>query len=235
VSDRNQPDGRTALVIGASGAIGAATVGRLAADARYATVIDVSRRSSTGFDVTDEASIKRLAEAYRAAGTSFDLVFVASGILRAGDADPEKSLRHLDPAAMAQAFAVNAVGPALLLKHLGPLLARDRRAVFATVSARIGSIADNALGGWVSYRASKAALNQIVRTYSIELARTHPQAVCVALHPGTVDSALSRPYARGRFSFSADESARRMLQVIDGLSAADTGGLFAYDGARIPW
>lgn len=223
------------LVIGASGGIGSAVVAE--AGQRYGAnrVTGVSRQSHPGFDLRDEASIAELADALRADDKRFHLIFDATGVLQADGRDPEKSFRQIEPDAMATAFAINATGPALLMKHVGPLLDEDTKAVFATISARIGSIGDNGLGGWVSYRASKAALNQIVRTYAIELARSHPEAVCVALHPGTVESALSRPYARGNYTFSADDCAVRLMDVIDGLTPNESGGFFDYSGEPIPW
>jgi NAD(P)-dependent dehydrogenase (short-subunit alcohol dehydrogenase family) len=149
---------------------------------------------------------------------------------------PERSWREVDAAAMARAFAVNAIGPALLMKHFLPLLPRRGRSVFATLSARVGSIGDNRLGGWYSYRASKAALNQLVRTASIELRRRAPEAVCVALHPGTVATGLSAPFARAGLEVRSPEvAAADLLRVIGGLTAADSGGFFDHRGVAVPW
>ncbi|MNL24833.1 C-factor [compost metagenome] len=136
---------------------------------------------------------------------------------------------------MARQFAVNAIGPALLLKYFTPLLRRDRRSIFASLSARVGSIGDNRLGGWISYRASKAAQNQIIRTAAIEIARTNPQAIIVALHPGTVDTDLSQQFSKGKDLFTPKQSAARLMETIDGLTPAQTGQFFAYDGSRIEW
>ena len=217
------------VVIGASGGIGAALADRLEL-AGY-QVIRVARATSPGLDLLDESSIARTAASI---GTDLDLVVDATGFLHDARFKPEKSLREIDPTHLAYSFAINAIGPALLLKHFSPLLARDRRAVFATLSARVGSISDNHLGGWYSYRASKAALNQLVRTAAIELARTHRQAICVALHPGTVATELSAPFAKANLEVQAPtQSAARMLAVIDGLTPADTGQLFDHLGARI--
>lgn len=230
----------SALVFGASGGIGAAVAERLQADPACRAVIGLSRRSTPAIDLTDEASLATAAAAVRAEHGTVDLMFDATGALMVAGADgqpagPEKTLRRLDPVAMANAFAVNAIGPALLLKHFAPLLPRERRSVFATLSARVGSIGDNRLGGWMSYRASKAALNQIVRVAAIEIARKHPQAIVVALHPGTVATNLSAPFAGSRDTFSPAESAERLLAVIGDLQPQDSGGFFAYDGAAIPW
>jgi len=137
---------------------------------------------------------------------------------------------------MAHAFAINAIGPALLMKHLLPLLPRQGKAVFATLSAKVGSIGDNQLGGWYSYRASKAALNQLVHTAAIELRRRHPEAICVALHPGTVHTALSAPFAKtGLTVVHPAEAAQRLLSVLAGLNASDSGGFFNHDGTPLPW
>ena len=168
-----------------------------------------------------------------------DLVFVATGILHDGDTlQPEKTWRSLDPAALRRSFDINCIGPTLVAKHLLPLLRRDRKAVFAALSARVGSIADNQLGGWYGYRASKAALNMTIRTLAIELARRNPSAVCVGLHPGTVDSELSRPFQRGVPAdrlFSPERAAAQLLAVIDDLTPQSSGRLFAWDGSEIPF
>ncbi len=216
-------------MIGATGGIGAAIFRAL--EATGADVTPLSR-SGDGLDLTDEATIARAAETLDG---PFDLIFDATGALVIDGAAPEKTIAAIDPAAMAAQFALNAIGPALLLKHLHPLLARDRRAVFVTLSARVGSIGDNSLGGWISYRASKAALNQIVRTAAIEIARKRPEAVVAALHPGTVRTDLTAKYAGNHPTVSPDEAAANLLAVIDGLTPADTGGFFAWDGKPIPW
>ena len=167
------------------------------------------------------------------------MVIVASGILHDGaHLQPEKSWRDLSGPAMETAFRLNTIGCALVAKHFLPLMARNRKVAFAALSARVGSIQDNQLGGWYAYRASKAALNMMIKTLSIELARRNPNALCVALHPGTVDTRLSKPFQKGvpeEKLFSAAFSARCLLSVLDGLSPADTGGLYAWDGRRIPF
>ncbi|WP_114861183.1 SDR family NAD(P)-dependent oxidoreductase [Azospirillum brasilense] len=231
-----------AVVIGASGGIGAAVTQRLLEDSGVTEVVALSRRPvapagklRTGFlDLADEPSI---ADAAAQAG-AVDLVFIASGLLHQDAVQPEKSWRTLDPAAMARLFQVNAIGPALVAKHFLPRMPRRGRAVFAVLSAKVGSIADNRLGGWYGYRASKAALNQIVRTTAIELARSRPEAVCVALHPGTVDTPLSQPFqagvARDRL-FSPAVAAGHLLHVLGELTPMDSGGLFAWDGRRLPY
>lgn len=218
---------KRALVIGETGGIGAAVAARLRAHGHQ--VQGLSRRD--GLDLRDEATI---AAGLGALDPGVDLVFVATGALSLG-AGPEKSLRALDPAVLADLYAVNAIGPALVLKHALRLMPRDRRCVFAALSARVGSIGDNRLGGWYGYRAAKAALNQLIHSGAIELARTHPQAAAVVLHPGTVDTGLTRPH-RGRAPVVApDVAAGHLLAVIDGLGPGDSGGFFDWRGVPIPW
>lgn len=218
--------GRT-LVIGASGGIGAAL-----AEALAGTDLAVLSRSRDGLDLTDEASV---AAAARRLDAPFDLIFDATGGLEIDGIGPEKSLDEIDPAAMAAQFALNTIGPALLLKHFAPKLATDRRAVFATLSARVGSIGDNRLGGWYGYRASKAALNQIVRTAAVEIARRRPQAVVLALHPGTVTTALTAKYLGRHPAVTPADAAANLLAVIAAREPADSGGFFAWDGQPILW
>jgi len=230
------PSGGLAVVVGSSGAIGAALVERLRADPRFADVVGLARTTDPPLDLLDEAGIAAAAQALAARGLDLRLVIDATGFLHGDGMTPEKTWRHLDPVALAHAFAVNAIGPALLLKHLLPLLPRDGRAVFATLSARAASIAENAIGGWYGYRASKAALNQLVRTAAAELGRTRKQALCVALHPGHVESRLSAPFGSGgQPTLSPDEAAERLLAVIDGLAPSDSGGFFDHEGRAIPW
>ena len=218
-----------ALIIGASGGIGAALSVALAA--RGVAVTGLSR-SADGLDITDEASV----EARLGALTGpFDLVFVATGALELNGMGPEKSLKHITPDAMMDQFRLNCMGPALVLKHAVRLLPRDTRSVFAALSARVGSIGDNGYGGWYSYRTAKAALNQMVHTGAIELARSHKHAICVSLHPGTVETPLTEKYARGHPTVPASEAARNLLSVLDGLTPAETGLFFDWKGERVPW
>lgn len=231
-----------AVVVGASGGLGAGLADALAALAPRGAeqVLCLGRRSDPALDLLDEASIAQAASWVRgqseAAGQPVRLVIDATGWLHGGGWTPEKTWRQLDAAHMAHAFAVNAIGPALLMKHFLPLLPRQGRAAFATLSAKVGSIGDNQLGGWYSYRAAKAALNQLVRTAAIELARTHPQAVFVALHPGTVDTALSAPFARTGLTVRPPaEAAERLLGVLAGLTPARSGRLIDHTGADLPW
>lgn len=233
---RSFPAGGVAVVIGASGGIGAALLAGLRADPAFSRVIGLGRASTPALDLGDEASMAAAAQHLGGLDAPLRLVIDATGFLHGEGLAPEKSWRELDQDHMAKAFAINAIGPALLMKHLLPLLPREGKAVFATLSAKVGSIGDNRLGGWYSYRASKAALNQFVRTAAVELARMKPQAICVALHPGTVDTGLSAPFAKTGLTVQPPaQAAGRLLQVIDGLDAAASGGFFDYRGAALPW
>lgn len=234
-------------VIGASGGLGGAFVDLLAADDNVASLHACSRSASKfpgenvrrhRLDVADEESIAAVAAAASASGP-LDLVIVATGILHRGDEiQPEKTMRELDGRTLQQVLAINTVGPALVAKHFLPRLRRGHKTVFAALSARVGSISDNRLGGWASYRASKAALNMLIRTLAIEQARLRPQSVVVALHPGTVDTRLSKPFT-GRLEpsklFAPRESATKLLQVLDGLDQDQSGAFLAYDGATIEY
>lgn len=230
------PAGGQAVVIGASGAIGEA-VARLLRDASpFERVTGLSRSSTPPLDLTDEDSIARAADATAAADLPLRLLFDATGYLHGDHGMPEKSWRQLDPAALAHAFAVNTIGPALLMKHFLPLLPRNGKSLFATLSARVGSIGDNRYGGWYGYRASKAALNQIVRSAAVELGRKRGEGIVVALHPGTVDSPLSVPFSKDGLDVRPpDEAAHDLLAVIEGLSQEQSGCFFDYAGEPIPW
>ena len=240
--------GLAAAVIGASGGIGRALVDVLAANDQVGQVFALSRGGAAPhggkvvglpLDLEDEDSIASASAAIANAAGNLRLVIVASGILHdASGLQPEKTWRSLDGPAMERVLRINTVGPALVAKHFLPLLARDGKTVFAALSARVGSISDNQLGGWHAYRASKAALNMVLKTLSIELARKRPQALCVGLHPGTVDTALSQPFQSGVPAarlFTAETSARHLLGVLDGLGPEDTGTVFAWDGKPIPF
>lgn len=228
--------GQAAVVIGVSGGVGGAVAARLRASRQFDVVHGFARsgEGTAHLDLEDEGSIIRAAAAV-ADGPPPTLVFVATGVLHHGHA-PERSWRALEADHMMRDYRINAVGPALVARYFLPLLPKDRRAVFAALSARVGSIGDNRLGGWHSYRASKAALNMILRNLAIELGRSHPMAIVAGLHPGTVDTGLSAPFQRGVAPdrlFTPGDSAERLLQVVADLSPADSGGIFAWDGARI--
>ena len=235
---------RTAAVFGSTGGIGAALCGALAAGG--CEMIYAGSRGGGApagptfrpfaFDLTDEASIAAAAEAMR--GQPPEWVIVASGALTLADGTgPERTLKRIDPQAMAQVFALNTIGPALVAKHVLPLLPKDRKTVFAALSARVGSITDNSLGGWHSYRASKAALNMLIRNFAIEMARTHPQCSVIGLHPGTVDSALSQPFQanlREGQLLPPGDAARKLLGVIAKLAEGSSGKVLDYRGDEVP-
>ena len=215
----------SAVVIGASGGIGGAL-----ADALEEEGEAVVRLSRPELDLLDEATIFAAAERVR----SPSLVVVATGLLHEGEHGPERAIRELDAAWLARQYAVNAIGPALVAKHFLPVMPKTGKSIFAVLSARVGSISDNKLGGWYGYRASKAALNQLVRTLAIEDKHRNDRGVVVALHPGTVDTRLSKPFqSSGRDLFQPDRAAVQLLDVLDGLKPQDSGKLFGWDGAEI--
>lgn len=240
-----QPDANV-VVIGASGGIGAAFC-RALAGSESVRVVHALSRSRTEFedpairpstvDMLDETSLAEAAERVAAEGP-LDLVIVATGILHRGELQPEKALRDINGDAMLDVLRVNTVAPALVAKHFLPLMRRRGKSVFAALSARVGSIGDNRLGGWISYRASKAALNQTLKTLAIEHARRWPDGVIAALHPGTVATDLSAPFSSRvppEKLFTPEVAAAHLLRVIDDLAEADTGGFFAWDGKPIPF
>lgn len=228
--------GGLAVVIGQSGGVGAAIKATLEESAAFDRVIGFSRTSEPGIDLLDETTIAAAAAQVKATALDPRVVFDATGFLHGNGFSPEKSLSAIDPAHMAHAFAINAAGPALLMKHFLPLLPKSGKSVFATLSAKVGSIGDNALGGWYSYRASKAALNQFVHSAAIELKRRAPEAICVALHPGTVDTGLSGDFAkRGLTVRKPADAAALLIDVIDQLRAEHSGGFFDYRGEPLPW
>ncbi len=242
----------TALINGASRGIGLAlvqhlsrgtTVERVYATARAATttpeLLQLARVQPLDMDVTDEQSIASAARQVAGDGKTIDLLINTAGLLHDADGlEPERRLADVDPDNLVRSYRVNALGPLLVAKHFAACLPRDRHCAFANLSARVGSIGDNRLGGWYAYRAAKAAQNQITRTLSIELRRRCRGIVCVALHPGTVATALSAPFTRDRSDgqlFSAESAAQRLLAVIDGLDETCNGLFYAYDGSAIPW
>lgn len=230
------PPDSTAIVIGATGGIGKALFEALVAGATFTDVLGFSRSGNPPLELTSEASIAEAARQARDRGASIRLIIDATGFLHDADSRPEKSLRDLDADQLAKSFALNAIGPALLMKHFLPLVPREGKAVFATLSARVGSIGDNQLGGWYGYRAAKAALNQLVRTAAVELGRRAPDAICVALHPGTVATELSRPFGSGTHELQTPElAAGRLIGVIDSLDAGSSGEFFDQHGKAVPW
>ncbi|BDI61254.1 SDR family NAD(P)-dependent oxidoreductase [Qipengyuania nanhaisediminis] len=241
-SHPNHP--RSAAIFGASGAIGRALCERLAAlgceqihaGSRSGVEIGVPGSVPFAFDLTDESSIA--AAAQQMAGKPPEWVVIASGVLSLAEGrGPERTLKRIDADAMARVLALNTIGPALIAKHVLPLMPRERSFVFAALGARVGSISDNQLGGWHSYRASKAALNMLVRNFAIEMGRTHEHGVVVALHPGTVDSRLSKPFQKGLAEgqlTEPDDAAKRLVDVMASLAPGDSGKVFDYAGAEIP-
>lgn len=227
------PEQFRALVIGSSGVIGAALVAALERQARCGVVLGLHRQSTPRIDFSDEASIADAAKTLASAGP-YHLIINATGMLHQGDLLPEKRLADLNYAHLQTIFQVNTLGPALVLRHFAPLL-DAQRGVLAVLSAKVGSIGDNRLGGWYGYRASKAALNMLVKTAAIELARSNKQSVLVALHPGTVNSPLSRPFRGEQIGRAAADVATDLLQVIDGLTPADSGSFRSYQGEILPW
>ena len=250
--------GGSALIQGASRGIGLEFARQCLTEPRIGHVVATCRspQDATGLadlaarhpdrltvlplDATDEASIIAAAAAAARIAPRLHLVVNCAGVLHdaARGMKPEKRLADVRPESLARAFAVNAIGPLLVARHFEPLLAHPERAVFASLSARVGSIEDNRLGGWYAYRASKAAQNMYTRTLAVEWARSRRNVICVALHPGTTDTDLSRPFQAnvpaGKL-FGVDYAVARMLGVIDRLQPADSGQFFAWDGERIPW
>ncbi|WP_336385796.1 SDR family NAD(P)-dependent oxidoreductase [Paracoccus stylophorae] len=219
-----------ALILGASGGIGGAVAARLRDGGGHVTGLS---RSADGLDLTEAATLQD--HATRLAGQEFDLIFNATGALMIGEDRPEKSFEAARADAMARQFALNATGVALAIRYFAPLLAGDRRAVFASLSARVGSIGDNRLGGWFGYRAAKAAQNQIIRCGAIEWRRRNARSIFVALHPGTVTTPLTARYADRYPTISPARSAEALLSVIDGLTPQDSGGFYDWKGQRIEW
>ena len=247
------PGKSVALIQGASRGIGLGLVRALLADPAFERVIATCRSPETSdglheiddpsltvraLDVTDPDSVEGAARELEREDVRISLLVNAAGVLHGDGFGPEKRLEDLDPETMRRVFAVNAFGPALMLKSFHRLMAGEGRAVFAAISARVGSIGDNRIGGWYSYRASKAALNQFVRTAAIEFGRRHKNAVVAALHPGTTDTGLSEPFQDNvpdEQLFSVERTVGYMLSVIDDLTLDDSGGFFAWDGKPIEW
>jgi len=227
------PSGYRALVIGASGGIGAALVAALREDSRCAQVVELGRATQPALDLAEPASIERAAAELAGQG-AFQLIVNAAGVLHDESFMPEKRLADLNPAQLLATFQVNTFGPALLLRYFCGLLDRQR-GVLAVLSAKVGSIGDNRLGGWYSYRASKAALNMLIKTAAIEVRRSQPNAVLLALHPGTVSSALSQPFRGAEIGRPAAVAAHDLLRVIDSLGPEASGSFHAYDGQPLPW
>ena len=236
----NAPARGLAVVIGAKGGLGAALQVQLERDGHYAQVLGLGRRTDPSIDFLHEASIASAAQAVAgvctAAHLELRLLIVATGFLHGASGQPERSWTNLDAGYLDHVFKINTLGPALVMKHFFPLLPKQGRCVAGLMSARVGSIGDNALGGWYGYRASKAALNQLVKTASIELTRRNRQSICVALHPGTVSTALSEPFAKTGLNVRpAAQAAGDLLAVLQALVPEDTGCLVDYLGQKLPF
>jgi len=232
------------IIVGSSGGIGAALIQQLIDSSQVACIHSLSRGGQSHpspkvtnltFDFTEEDSLITAAQALQEAGP-FDIILVATGLLQGSGISPEKNMRAMSHHGFSKSFEINAIGPAMTAKYFAPLLRRDKKAIFAALSARVGSISDNRLGGWYAYRASKAALNMVLKTLAIEIGRRFKNQIIVGLHPGTVDTALSKPFQGnvpdGKL-FTPEFSAQRLLSVIDGLTATESGGLFDWAGERI--
>ena len=219
-----------ALVFGASGGIGQAFSRFLEDKLGSENVVNVSR-SSDGFEISDEEKIFKLSESIEG---SFNLIINATGVLQTTEEGPEKTINVVKQKSMIDMMTINAIGPALLLKNFSKKLDKTKFSVFVNLSARVGSITDNRLGGWISYRSSKAALNQIIKTSSIEINRRNKNAICVGLHPGTVKTRFTEKFQNTTETISPDESVEMMMKVVENLSVDDNGYCFAYDGKVIP-
>lgn len=229
-----------AVVIGSGGGLGAALLMQIESDASYTQAVGLSRSTEVSVDYLDESSMAKAAESIATlcatSGRELRLLVVATGFLHGDAGQPERSFTQLDAAYLSHVFQVNTLGPALVMKHFLPLLPKSGRCVAGFISAKVGSIGDNALGGWYGYRASKAALNQLVKTASIELTRRNKDSICVSLHPGTVATPLSEPFAKTGLNVRpASEAAADLLAVLAGLNPADTGCLIDYQGQKLPF
>ncbi len=252
----NNIDKANALIVGAGGGIGLGFVRKLLEDTQisqiYATyrqeesaseLITLSKEYSDkitclSMDITDESQIAARIEQINTEIDKLHLVVNCVGILHEGDLQPEKSLRQIEPENLIRYFQVNSIGGVLLAKHLMPLLRHKERGIFATISAKVGSIGDNRLGGWYGYRASKAALNMFMRTVAIEYNRRCPKTIVVTLHPGTTDTRLSKPFQKNvppEKLFSVDRTVTQLLAVMENLEESDSGQFFSWDGSRLPW
>ena len=219
------------LIIGASGGIGSALAKALSSTYKINDIVTFSR-STDNLDITNENSIRSMTSTLHG---EFDLIFIATGALEIDGVGPEKTILSMTPEALKAQFETNTLGPALLIKHLHTLLPRSRPSVLAVLTARVGSISDNNLGGWISYRTSKAALHQIIRTSALEIANKRKQSICVALHPGTVQTELTKKYVGTHPSVSPDEAAQNLLNVVNSLSYEDNGQFFDWSGKQVKW
>lgn len=231
---KSLPSPYNALIIGSTGGIGSALLDAVRRDPACAFAAGLSRSTSPALNLRDELSISSALKTLEP-HAPFHLIIIATGALTLNGIGPEKRLNDLTADQLMASLAINAIGPALILKHLTHLLPRQERCLCGVLSARVGSIGDNKTGGWYSYRASKAALNMLIRSSAIELSRKFPHFVLSALHPGTVKTSLSSPYVTQHNQFEPATSAQHLLDVLDTLSAQDHGGFRAWDGQSIEW
>ena len=220
-----------ALIIGASGGIGSALPEAINVAYGITDIVKISR-SDDGLDITNEDSIKNLIESLDG---EFELIFVTTGALEINGIGPEKTILQMTPENLRAHFEINTLGPALLIKHLHKLLPKERRSILVILTARVGSIGDNNLGGWISYRTSKAAVHQIIRTSALEIKNKFKESICIALHPGTVKTNLTQKYVGNHPSVSPDQAAKNILNVINSLSQEDTGNFFDWAGKKVEW
>ena len=227
-------------IIGSKGAIGKGFVDFYKKQNPSNSILSLSRKNKEAddeffIDVEDEGSVCDAADLCSKKGP-FDKIIIATGILHGVDFSPEKTLKNLNKENMMKVFSINTLGPALVARYFIPLMKKESPSILGFLSARVGSISDNQLGGWYSYRASKAALNMIIKTLSIEVARNNKNAVIVGLHPGTVESNLSNPFQGnvpdGKL-FSPEHSVTQMAEVMNKLTPSDSGNCFAWDGKRV--
>jgi NAD(P)-dependent dehydrogenase (short-subunit alcohol dehydrogenase family) len=235
-----EPAQNLALIIGSNGGVGAALLAQLEGDGSYAKAIGLSRSTEVSVNYLDETSLAKAAQSVASlcatSNLQLRLLVVATGFLHGEQGQPERSFTNLDSAYLTHVFQINTLGPALVMKYFLPLMPKTGRCVAGFISAKVGSISDNALGGWYGYRASKAALNQLVKTSAIELARRNKDSICVSLHPGTVATALSEPFAKTGLNVRpASSAASELLAVLAGLQPSDTGCLVDYQGLKLPF
>ncbi len=245
-----------ALVVGATQGIGLAFVRQLLQDSQVVRLFATYRSAQSAIalfalmsehpgrlhcvamDLTEEETILHGLNDIKQIAPQLHLVISCVGLLHNAQQQPEKALRQLNADSLMRYFQVNSIGPALLAKHLMPLFKHSEPALFATLSAKVGSIGDNRLGGWYGYRASKAALNMFLKTAAIEYSRRHPNTTIVMLHPGTTDTQLSEPFQRGvppEKLFSPEQTVRQLMAVLSQVTPQDSGEFFSWDGSRLPW
>ncbi len=224
-----------AVVIGNSGSIGSAIEKELS-DQGFKNIIGFNRSSSPRLDLLNEETIAQSAQFIKDQNTPVSLVFDATGLLHDDNNMPEKTYKNIDQIFMRKNFEINVMGPALIMKYFLPLLDKEEKSIFASISAKVGSISDNRYGGWYSYRASKAALNQMIKTASIEMKMKNQNAICLAIHPGTVESKLSKPFQKNDLTIqSPQESASNILKILFNSELSDTGTFYNWDGEKIEW